>query len=408
MSDANGKRLVVVGNGMASLRLLEELSRLAPDRYRITVIGDEPGGGYNRVMLSPLLAGGTDERTVVTHPPSWYRRHGIRLISGTPAVAIDRGARVVRTAAGHRVGYDRLVLATGAAPRVLPIAGTELAGVMSFRDLRDTRRLLALPRSRIVVVGGGFLGLEAAEALLRRGHRVTLVHSRAHPLNQQLDPAAGRRLREDLEKRGLTFVLGSRPARIDGDGRVAAVCLDNGERLPCDIVIQAIGIVPRIGLARDGGLVLGEHGIRVDDTLQTFDPRVYAIGECVEHRGRTFGLVAPLYEQAAVCAAHLAERGVRRYRFEDSVTRLKIAGIDLLSAGDFAGDGDVITLHDPRGGYRRLVLREGRLAGLVLYGDVSDGPFYEKLWRERTELGALRLQLPFGEAACAAVKTEAA
>lgn len=401
------KKLVIVGNGMATARLLEELLRLAPDRYRITVIGDEPGGGYNRVMLSPLLAGGTDERTLLTHPANWYQKRGIRLISGTPVVAIDRQRRLVRTAAGHRLDYHRLVLATGAAPRSLSVPGADLDGVMSFRDLRDARRLLALPVARIVVVGGGFLGLEAAEALQCQGHRVTLVHSRGHPLNQQLDADAGVRLREDLERRGLRFVLGRRPVKLEGDegrtdrGHVVAVRLDDGIRLRADVVVQAIGIQPRVDLARDCGLALGDSGIRVDDTLQTFDPSIYAIGECVEHRGRTFGLVSPLYEQAAVCASHLAEQGARRYRFSDTVTRLKIAGIDVLSAGDFAGDGDVITLHDPRGGYRRLVLRGGRLAGLVLYGDVSDGAFYETLWREGRDVSELRLRLPFGEAACA-------
>lgn len=407
-NDEGGVRnLVVVGNGMATARLLEELLRLAPERYRITVVGDEPGGGYNRVMLSPLLAGDTDERTVITHPPSWYRERGIRLISGTPAVAVQRHSRQVLTAAGHQLGYDRLVLATGAAPRALPVPGNQLAGVMSFRDLRDTRLLLALEPARVVVVGGGFLGLEAAEALLRRGHRVTLVHGHHYPLNQQLDSAAGQRLRADLQQRGLHFALGQRPAAIEeggGNGRVAAVRLENGQRLRCDLLVQAIGIRPRTTLARDCGLALGGSGIRVDDTLQTFDPRIYAIGECVEHRGRTFGLIAPLHEQARVCASHLAEQGIRRYSFSQSVTRLKIAGIDLLSAGDFVGEGDVITAHDPQGGYRRLVLRDQRLAGLVLYGDISDGPFYERLWREGVDLARWRLQLPFGEAACVAMK----
>ncbi|MBF1800536.1 NAD(P)/FAD-dependent oxidoreductase [Alloalcanivorax profundimaris] len=406
------RRLVVVGNGMAARRLLEELLARAPRRYRITVVGDEPGAGYNRVMLSPLLAGATGEDAIVTHPAAWYRRHGIRLISGTPVTAIDRRRRQVRTGAGHRLAYDRLVLATGAAPRRLALPGADLDGVLSFRDLADTRRLQGLAPRALVVVGGGFLGLEAAEALLRRGHRVTLVHGHGHPLNQQLDASAGARLRADLEARGLRFVLNHRPAALESDGRgaVTAVRLDDGRRLPADAVIQAVGIEPRVALARQCGLALGRHGVRVDDTLQTFDPRVYAVGECVEHRGRTFGLVAPLYHQARVCAGHLAEQGLERYHFEGAATRLKIGGIDLLSAGDFlGGEGDqVITLDDPAGGYRRLVLRDHRLVGLVLYGDVADGPFYETLWREGRDLSALRLKLPFGEAACAPSRPAAA
>ena len=394
------KRLVVIGNGMAACRLLEELTHLAPDLYQITVVGDEPFAGYNRVMLSPLLCGGTDEKTITTYPHQWYRERSIRLITGSPVVEIHRHRRQVITAAGHVLEYDRLLLATGAAPRQLPVDGVALKGVMSFRDLHDVRTLLSLPAARIVLVGGGFLGLEAADALVKQGHDVTLVHSRGHLLNQQLDETAGHRLQQDLEARGLKFAMQARTQSIEdnGQGAVAAVHLADGQRLPADYVVQAVGIVPRAELAARAGLTVNQ-GIRVDDTLQTFDPAIYAIGECVEHRQRTFGLVAPLYEQASVCASHLAELGHRRYLYADSATRLKISGIDLVSFGDFSGEGDTLQLALP-GGYRRLQIRDNRIIGMVLYGDVAEAPFYETLWRNCTDISAMRATLLLGEAFC--------
>lgn len=394
------KRLVVVGNGMAACRLLEELTRLAPDLYQITVVGEEPFAGYNRVMLSPLLSGSTDEQTITTHPHQWYRDRGIRLITGSPVTAIDRSYRKVITAAGHELPYDRLLLATGAGPRQLPVDGVNLDGVMSFRDLYDVRKLLSLDSARVVVVGGGFLGLEAADALVKQGHEVTLVHSRGHLLNQQLDEAAGHRLQQDLEARGVKFVMQARTQSIEdnGQGAVAAVHLADGQRLPADYVVQAVGIVPRTELAAQAGLSVNQ-GIRVDDTLQTFDPAIYAIGECVEHRARTFGLVAPLYDQAQVCASHLAELGHRRYLYADSPTRLKISGIDLVSCGDFEGEGETLNLA-VGSSYRRVQIRDNRIIGFVLYGDVADAQFYETLWREADDISQLRETLLLGEVFC--------
>ena len=308
--------LVVVGNGMAATRLLEELLALAPQRYQITVFSAEQAPGYNRVLLSPVLGGEQDETSIVTHDRDWYRERGIQLITGDPVCTIDRRQRRVTSRSGLCVPYHRLLLATGSVPRRLSCAGAEAQGITTFRDLRDTRALIqASARSRAaVVIGGGFLGIEAAEALLRRGVAVTLLHSGEWLLNRQLDRDAGALLRDTLQRRGLQVCLSARTAAFEQDrrGQVRAVRLEDGRRLPADLVVQAIGITPDVRLALAAGLRC-EQGVLTDDTLQTYDPAIYAIGECVQHRHRTFGLVAPLYEQARVCAAHLAEQGHRRY-----------------------------------------------------------------------------------------------
>ena len=408
-------KLVMIGNGMAGVRVLEELLKIAPDLHDITVFGAEPHPNYNRIMLSPVLAGEQTLDQIVLNPLSWYERHGITLHLGTTVTTIDRARRqVIATRADGTTisaGYDRLILATGSTPFIPPVPGHRLEGVIAYRDIADTEAMIEAARTRrhAVVVGGGLLGLEAANGLKLRGMEVTVVHLGAWLLDRQLDPTAGRLLQQALEARGLRFALQAQTEALLGDaqdgqaGRVRALRLKDGREIAADLVVMAAGIRPNTALARAAGLLCdhdGRGGIRVSDTMQTVtDARIWAVGECASHRGIAYGLVAPLYEQARVLAAHLGETGVGRYTGSQTATRLKVTGIDLFSAGDFMGDDDSeqILLSDPVDGvYRKLVLREGRLVGACLYGDTSDGSWYFDLIREGATLGELREQLMFG------------
>ena len=408
-------KLVMVGNGMAGVRALEELLKISPDLYDITVFGAEPHPNYNRIMLSPVLAGEQTLDQIVLNPLSWYERHGITLHLGTTVTTIDRARRqVIATRADGTTisaSYDRLILATGSTPFIPPVPGHRLEGVIAYRDIADTEAMIEAARTRrhAVVVGGGLLGLEAANGLKLRGMEVTVVHLGAWLLDRQLDPTAGRLLQQALEARGLRFALQAQTEALLGDaqdgqaGRVRALRLKDGREIAADLVVMAAGIRPNTALARSAGLLCdhdGRGGIRVGDTMQTVtDARIWAVGECASHRGIAYGLVAPLYEQARVLAAHLGETGVGRYTGSQTATRLKVTGIDLFSAGDFMGDDDSeqILLSDPVDGvYRKLVLREGRLVGACLYGDTSDGSWYFDLIREGATLGELREQLMFG------------
>lgn len=397
--------LVLVGNGMAGMRTVEELLKLAPGLHEITVFGAEPHGNYNRIMLSPVLAGEKKAEDIVLHSRDWYKANGITLHAGDPVVRLDRIRRTVHSQSGLEVHYDRLLLATGSRPFIVPVPGHELPGVVGFRDLADVDTMLqaATIGRHAVVIGGGLLGLEAANGLKRRGMDVTVVHVTDSLMNQQLDKHASLLLKAALEVKGLRFMLEAHTAEITGNGRVAGVRFRDGIEIPADLVVMAAGVRPNITLARDSGLHC-ERAIVVDDTLQTYDPRVYAVGECVQHRSATFGLVAPIWEQARVCAAHLAGTGHRRYVQEASATRLKVTGVELYSAGDFAGGkgSEDLVLRDPRRGvYKRLVLSDNRLSGAVLYGDVQDGPWYFDLIRSRADVRQIRSRLLFGEAMCA-------
>ena len=398
--------LVVVGNGMAGMRTVEELLALDAGMYDITVFGAEPRTNYNRILLSPVLAGEKTADQIVLHPRSWYADHGITLHAGDPVLAIDRQRRIVRSRSGLEVRYDRLLLATGSQPFIVPMPGAALAGVVGFRDLDDVEQMLVAARrgGHAVVIGGGLLGLEAANGLQRRGMTVTVVHLAAGLLNQQLDGAASLLLKAALEGRGLRILLGAQTAAILGADKVQGIRFADGAELAADLVVMAAGVRPNVALARAAGLHV-ERAIVVDDTLQSFDPRVYAVGECVQHRKATFGLVAPIWDQARVCAAHLAGLGHRRYVQQATATKLKVTGIDLYSAGDIVGGPGTedLVLRDRRAGvYKRLVLAGSRLSGAVLYGDVSDGAWYFDLIQRGADVSALRERLLFGPALCEA------
>ncbi|GGY45668.1 FAD-dependent oxidoreductase [Pseudoduganella sp. SL102] len=397
--------LVVVGNGMAGMRTVEELLALAPDLYDITVFGAEPHGNYNRILLSPVLAGEKSVDDIMLNTREWYEANGITLHAGDPVVHIDRRRRIVRAQSGHEVRYDRLLIATGSKPFIIPVPGHELPGVLAFRDIADVESMLSASRdhTHAVVIGGGLLGLEAANGLLKQGMAVTVVHVTDALMNQQLDKPAAQLLQRALEARGLKFMLEAQTAEIVGPDRVTAVRFKDGTEIPADLVVMTAGVRPNIELAKSAGLHC-ERAIVVDDTLQSYDPRVYAVGECVQHRRATFGLVAPIWEQAKVCAAHLAGAGHRRYVQQASPTRLKVTGIELYSVGDFIGaegSEDLVLRDARRGVYKRLVLDGPCLVGAVLYGDVQDGPWYFDLIQRGADISAMRHQLLFGPALAA-------
>ncbi|MEC5162600.1 MULTISPECIES: NAD(P)/FAD-dependent oxidoreductase [unclassified Janthinobacterium] len=396
--------LVVIGNGMAGMRTVEELQKLAPELYNITVFGAEPHGNYNRILLSPLLAGEKSVADIMLNTPEWYVANGITLHAGDPVEHIDRRRRIVRARSGLQVHYDRLLLATGSKPFIIPVPGHQLPGVIAFRDIQDVETMLEAARNHrhAVVIGGGLLGLEAANGLLRQGMDVTVVHVTDALMNQQLDKPASLMLKNALERKGLRFMLDAHTADIVGPERVTAVRFKDGTEIPADLVVMAAGVRPNIELAKQSGLHC-ERAIVVDDTLQTYDPRIYSVGECVQHRSATFGLVAPIWDQARVCGAHLAGAGHRRYVQQATPTKLKVTGVDLYSVGDFIGgpDSEDLVLRDPRRGvYKRLVLKGNQVAGAVLYGDVQDGPWYFDLIQNRTDISAMRNHLLFGKSLC--------
>ncbi|MDE2307623.1 MAG: NAD(P)/FAD-dependent oxidoreductase [Xanthomonadaceae bacterium] len=397
-------RLVVVGNGMAGMRAVEELLHLAPALYDISVFGAEPYGNYNRILLSLLLSGEKGVDDIMLNTPEWYASHGIALYAGDPVVAIDRRRKRVRSRKGVELAYDRLLIATGSQPFMLPVPGRELPGVVGFRGIDDVERMLDATRThrRAAVIGGGLLGIEAANGLSRRGMQVTLIHRSDVLLEQQLNADAAALLGRSLQARGLELRLNADTVALYGNARVEGVALADGSRIDADLVVMAVGVRPDIALAKSSGLHC-ERGIVVDDTLQTYDPAIYAVGECVQHRKATFGLVAPVWEQARVCAAHLARLGHRRYRSSQTATRLKVTGVEVYSAGAFLGGAGTedIVLRDPhRGVYKRLVLKDNRVVGAVLYGDVKDGGWYFELIQDATDITAFRNRVLFGKAYC--------
>ncbi len=393
-------KLIVIGNGMAGVKTLEHLLTIAPDLYDITVFGAERHPNYNRILLSPLLSGEMTLDEIVINDHAWYAQHDITLHLSKKIIAINRKTRVVTADDGTESAYDRLLMATGSSPVKLPIPGADLSGVVTYRDVSDTHAMIdaAAQHQRAVVIGGGLLGLEAANGLALRGMQVTVVHVMPWLMERQLDQAAAETLQRALEARGIAFKLAASTTEIIGtDSKVSAVTFKAGECIDTDLVVMAVGIRPNVWLAESCGLHIN-RGIVVDDTLQTYDPRIYAVGECVAHRGMSYGLVAPLYEMAKVCATHLAEVGSHRYLGSVPSTRLKVTGVDVFSAGNFTGtaSSEVLVLKDPRNGiYRKLVIENDQLIGSVLVGDTSAATQYVELIASKQNIAAMRRELMF-------------
>ena len=395
------ERLVVVGNGMAGCRAVEELLARDPARYRITIFGAEPRVNYNRIMLSPLLAGDKSFDDIVINDQAWYHDNAIELVAGDPVVAIDRAARTVTARSGRVEGYDKLLLATGSDPFIIPCPGHDLPGVVTFRDMDDVGAMLraASGGGRAVVIGGGLLGLEAAHGLSLRGMTVTVLHLMPTLMERQLDEAAGWLLKTELESRGQTVLTRADTAEIVGEAHVEGVRLKDGTLIPASLVVMAVGIRPNVRLAREAGIAVG-RGIQVDDHMVTSDPDVLAVGECVEHDGQVYGLVAPLWEMCRALADGLVDRH-SGYRGSVTSTKLKVSGIDLFSAGDFSGhDGaeDIVLRDAARGVYKRVVVKDDRVVGAVLYGDTADGGWYFDLLKTGEDISAVRDMLIFGQA----------
>lgn len=396
------QRLVVIGNGMAGCRAVEEILERESERFEIVIFGAEPRVNYNRIMLSPVLAGEKTFDEIVLNTAEWYKENGITLVSGDPVQQIDRDAKTVIAASGRTEPYDKLLIATGSDPFIIPVPGHDLPGVVTFRDLDDVDRMLAAAEKGgdAVVIGGGLLGLEAAHGLSLRGMKVTVIHLMPTLMERQLDEAAGYLLRQELESRGQTILTSANTKEILGaDGHVVAVELDDGTRIKADIVVMAVGIRPSTGLARSAGLDC-ERGILVDDHMVTSDPDVLAVGECVQHNGLCYGLVAPLWDMCRSLADYVTDQP-SGYGGSVTSTKLKVSGIDLFSAGDFSGGEDCedIVMRDAaRGVYKRVVLKDDKIIGAVLYGDTADGNWYFDLLRKEEDVSDIREALIFGQA----------
>ena len=423
-------KLVLIGNGMAGVRTIEELLKISPDLYDITVFGTEPHPNYNRILLSPVLAGEQTIDEIILNSWDWYKENHITLHTGKTVTEVDRVKRIVRGTDSHgdvtEVEYDRLLICTGSNPFILPVPGKDLKGVIAYRDIADTNEMIdaATKYKNAVVIGGGLLGLEAANGLMLRGMKVSVVHVMPTLMERQLDSVAGKLLQKSLEDRGLTFLMGAqtqellpavRPEPVEGTAglrqaqpeRVGSIKFKDGTEVAADLVVMAVGIRPNTALAESMRLHCNK-GIVVNDTMQTItDARIYSVGECAAHRGIAYGLVAPLFEQAKVAANHLAQFGIGRYTGSLTSTKLKVTGIDLFSAGNFMGASsgrpedvgcEEIVMSDPFGGvYKKLVIKDDKLVGACMYGDTADGSWYFKLLRDGRSVADIRDKLMFGE-----------
>lgn len=392
--------LIVVGNGMAATRLVDELMQRALGRYSVIVIGAEPRLSYNRVLLSSLLAGEVDEAAIELKPKSWWARSGVTMLYGQAVASIDRRARVVTLEGGQHFTFSKLVLALGSLPVRLPKPGMELQNVLTFRDLSDVGAMRALMRkgARAAVIGGGLLGIEAAYGLAKAGVNVTLVHLMDRLMERQLDPRAALLLKQAIEAKGIEVLLNADTRRILGEDRAIGLELSDGRAIPADFVVCAVGVKPNVQLARQAGLAVN-GGIMVDNGLTTSDPNIFALGECAEHDGCVYGLVGPANEQARVLARRLAGDRSAAYLGTTPGTSLKVSGVNVFSAGEvIEGKGsEVITLEDQGAqSYKKLVMREGRLTGAVLFGDIADGQWYLDFIRKGSDVSHLRDVLAFG------------
>ncbi|TCL00449.1 assimilatory nitrite reductase (NAD(P)H) large subunit precursor [Shimia isoporae] len=397
------QKLIIIGAGMAAGRALEHLFDVAPDAYDVTLFNAEPRGTYNRIMLSPVLSGDKSFEEIVTHTAEWYEENGVTCRFGEKVVNIDRAAQTVTSDNGDVLDYDKLIIATGSNPFIIPLPGHDLDGVIAYRDLEDTNTMIALgdkPDAKAVVIGGGLLGLEAAAGLALRGVDVTVVHIMGHLMERQLDEAAGYLLRKALVDKGITVKCSANSKEILGEnGKVKALLLDDGTELPCDLLVMAVGIRPSTALATEAGLATG-RGIHVDDQMVTSDENILSLGECVEHKGDVFGLVAPIFDQAKVIAKTLAGEAAA-FVNKEVATKLKVTGCDLFSAGDFAdaeGREDIVFRDPARGVYKRLVIEENRIVGAVMYGDTADGNWFFGLIKDREDISEMRDTLIFGPA----------
>jgi nitrite reductase (NADH) large subunit len=371
------KKIVLVGNGMAGVSCIEQLLKLAPNSYEITIFGSEPHPNYNRILLSSVLAGDADMKDIVINDWSWYEENHITLHTGETVNKIDTERKIVSTDGGISVPYDELILATGSLPFMLPLTGADKEGVIAFRDIKDCETMITTAKTykKAVVIGGGLLGLEAARGLLNLNMEVSVVHINEYLMNLQLDRTASSLLQQELERQGMKFLLKKNSETILGKKRVTGLRFTDGSEVEADLIVMAVGIRPNIALARSSGVEIN-RGIVVNDYLETNIPNVYSIGECAEHRGVAYGLVAPLYEQGAVLAKRLA--GVEAAAYQGSVvsTKLKVSGVDVFSAGQYAdgpGTRAVRVQDDFEGIYKKVVIRNGKVIGAVLFGDISDG-----------------------------------
>ena len=396
------QKLVVIGNGMAPGRALDRLFEAAPDAYDVTIFNAEPRVNYDRIMLSPVLSGEKSFEEIIIHGDGWYVKHGVMLYKGVAVTGIDPAAKTVFAANGISAPYDKLIIATGSVPIIIPVPGHKLAGVLTYRDLDDVQAMLLAAKSRgnAVVIGGGLLGLEAAAGLAEQGMAVTIVHLAPTLMERQLDPTAGHLLQAEVERRGIKVITKANTKAILGETKVEGVLLEDGTHLPASLVVMAVGIRPNAALAKAANIAVN-RGIVVDAQMRTDDPDIYALGECAEVFGQVYGLVAPLYDMANIAARHLAGDVEATFAPTATATKLKVTGINLFSAGDFAdgpGREEIVLRDAARGVYKRLVLQNNRIIGTVLYGETADGAWFFDQMKRNVDISELRETLIFGPA----------